>query len=440
MCTDCRVHTIKASLEAKFQDTFPQSIPACWGEHAVSYLEENGGSFPRYVRITGELFEKVIEKQLSDERFECLSFPRIIRSIEYFTHIPNDEKPHPIIEIALTVFNLGKLQDEPPSEDQTTLIEKIVELALKQDLYDPDEFVSHTFSHALNVAHYCGLLCKNKAIYRCFESIKNTFGLSDSQIRGTLNLLSFLHDSGYPHLKGRKKANHAVYSADKTDEIRENLLKILGIEGFEEFYHMFREAIFSHNADEYEKDFSHKFTTNSGEFLFSKVDEQDVRNSFAIEETDTRGPRTIQSKKRAHAAFYGRELDLEIPGDKKVGSELNVVDLEVNPYHLIRVADNLDFAFSRFSSLQQKEGFRRIYKLIRLISDKKCTQNEINNYQQELNNLKLLPEFSDLVTKLTPSSMNHFGGCEAIIQITAIKILANTMRVKLKEITTIGKI
>ena len=125
--------------------------------------------------------------------------------------------------------------------------------------------MSHGFDHGLNVARYClRIFDDNPGIQEAF----GMFQLKETQIKSSLELLSYLHDCGYPHLHGRDKGNHAVYSAFLVErEVKQPLGELLNLkEKYEDFYKLFFRAIFAHNADTDHGSYTHGFETTSGLF------------------------------------------------------------------------------------------------------------------------------------------------------------------------------
>ncbi|MCH7752244.1 MAG: hypothetical protein IH898_08840, partial [Planctomycetes bacterium] len=92
-------------------------------------------------------------------------------------------------------------------------MKKSIQFAFEQQLDDPQQYVSHAFSHAINVARYGdGVLRDNP---RLLDAFINKHQISRASADFLFQQISLLHDIGYPKqvADGFQKANHSVAGA-----------------------------------------------------------------------------------------------------------------------------------------------------------------------------------------------------------------------------------
>ncbi len=192
--------------------------------------------------------------------------------------------------------------------------------------------------------------------------------------------------------------------------------------------------------------------TDSGSFLICETTaREEVVEVFKHEETGLRSSRIKRWQEESIVEvtrLKGRKIDLFFPNDQKIGIEVSEVQLEDNPFHLIRIADNLDFADSRRSELQKmpsyenlcKQRYRR-YELERLIEgcdDKeelKGLLKEKRVVEKTINKLVKSEELKEVAGKIDEKSFKHFGGLAPItgVQISTINKNAFEISVFVKQ-------
>lgn len=446
----------------------------CWGDRIASSFPTNPTPSRLYIlaKVAGYIFEEIVVCVFTQYNIRKFTQDRITKSINFFFlpygHIP-PENDSPLVRIVKTIDQLGG-----NIEDQANLMRSLLYSAFNQHVFDPPEFVSHGFDHALNVAYYCEMVYANQAISSKFQKYH---GLGNDRILAIIKLLAYLHDCGYPYLHGREKANHAVYSADRVDEFREPLRKVFGnsILDFDNFYLDFRSAVFSHNADDDRQSFDARQATSSGSFLLMPSNKETVHRVFDYPESGLRPPREYkrpwyeyEHKDGSSERFKGRRLDLFYPKDGKLGLERVSAELTENPFQMIRIADNLDFVYERGSDLQKKPVFKELYrkrydiavkskeletfkkeriekaKRIAQLVSFEVTRRELAILEEaEIEHLQRLTELEEeiqglihayrnfilqnndlreVAAKIDGESFKHFGGCEAIVKVDDIII------------------
>lgn len=358
---------------------FPDAIAtyqnSCWGTLVKISVNGSQSSFIGHsilARRVGEIFEEVInELCLSYHSFDkkSISATKVCNLIIFFFKPlapPYKGGRAPIDKFIKTMIKLwgNTNQNLQPPLALESIAKTVLRLVVWQHLFDPEQFVSHNFAHSLMVARHSAKLFKRLNLYENCRNNTRLNNLDPKVIEGLIKLVSYLHDCGYPHLKDREKANHSVYSADKSDELKD-LLQTLLFSGdqhnqFGDFYKLFRDAIFFHNADECHslESFTHTLETDTGNFLLAPDDKMAIVTAFSGPEPGIRRKRnTIQYSPNSPAERKGRKLDLLFNNDGKLGLAYTRANLNRNPFEVVRVADNLDFAIDRLTTTQQANNF-----------------------------------------------------------------------------------
>ncbi len=416
-------------------------LTKCWGTKLECQFNLDAPQ-RTLAKTTGDIFEKVIVRLFASFNTNPFAYEKIKDSIEFF-FLRYQENASPLARIVSTIFTLGGHPN-----DQAKLAKKILQIVFTQHLFDPVEYVSHGFDHSLNVADYCVDIINNNPSVRNKFLARYKLDHNDPRLIPLVRVMAYLHDCGYPCLKGREKANHSVYSADQVDKIKESLQQVLGNgERFDKLFGDMREAIFYHNADEGPGTCRGRLPTNSGCFLLNPVDRQIVEKVFDHPEVGIRPRRHYSGGYQGYsetqaAPWPCRKLDLHYPGDKKLGLERKPAILDDNPFHIIRIADNLDFARSRMTPFQHSLDFTTLYRKRYRIGEiddllKKSPPNA-DVLEAEKATLKtdcaVLTQNNESLkkidAKINKESFKHFGGCEAVLEVKEIIFGSGVSRVK----------
>lgn len=386
-----------------------------------------------------EAFAEVITTSIAAYHLHPFQSLQLQRTINFFLGEYLDEKGgklSPLMRIAQTIHNLGRnatLVDKIVY--QKRLISLITRIVFRQHLFDPLEYVSHGFDHSLNVAKTARLVLGDYAVR---QSMEKKFGKTVDNT-ALVELLAYLHDCGYPHLHDRAKANHAMYSADLVDQLKTDLSKFLPEPAFKAL----RKAVFSHNADDKSATFDAKYCTHSGDYLLSSKETHRliVIDFFTLEEPHLRSARAPQEEPPAdpeRKKYWGRKLDLFLPKDGFIGSELTPAFLENDPLgFIIRVADNLDFSFSRFNWIQSHYAFlhlcllRHFIGVLKKKAEKAYPNESLDRLKAKAKELETLVvehlekyQILKLVEKgVNAESFRHFAGCQAIQKMTKFELI-----------------
>ncbi len=401
-----------------------QEYKNCWGIKLVQQFRGKTGL--NIAQRTGELFEHTVLKLLMSYNSRPIDFSKVFGAIDFFF------KPYPFISpngglnspLACMVITFNSLNEQ--ASIVTGLIEKVLHFALQQHVFDPPEYVSHGFDHSLKVAEHC-----EKLSQYVIESLM--YGLEPTKFVGVMKLLAYLHDCGYPHLRGRVKVTHSVLSADQVSEIVPHFQEILQLQqhSFEQLIHNFRSAIFSHNADDHDNDivFPHRLPSDTGSFLIASNTE--VVHVQAIFEHEEPGLRPVRLKReRVNGAvevsttgFKGRKMDLLYPKDSKIGlQEVEALTYE-NAFHWVRLADNLDIAYERTSEFQKTDAFKALYRKRYRIASEKSRNIDVKTLEDECVTLiRENPALEGVEEKIDGNSFKHFGGLESIIRVLNIQM------------------
>ena len=375
----------------------------------------------------------------------------------FFKEIYSDNKT-PLEIIASKVANIVKHR----SPNTKNLIKKIALLVFEQHVDDLEHFVSHGFNHSLNVANYiCDLADKTKVIKR----ISKFYDLSKRKSKFVVFLIGILHDCGYPNLEGKTKANHAVEGAIKVDELKCKLLKFLYRENSstptrirKRLFYYFRNAIFLHSADKCDRDYHAKvITRHKGAFLckIEHLEELVGKLNGEVSAIQTSHElitnylyvsneyKIIITSKRDE--FKGRAIDFNPPvngkKDEKLGLPFSRAHLSQSPFQfLIRFADNMDISKYRFSPLQRREEFQRVYHEIAENTNGETNLKIAEQICKDLS-ARTKEEIIAVAKYLDKNSRSHFGGCECIEKVVfSIALESITMVKNDKFIPKISKV
>jgi hypothetical protein len=312
-------------------------------------------------------------------------------------------KQTPVERIANRYFPLLEGETDPGKiaeikENISLHASEVVALAFRQQLDNPEKYVSHGFDHTLNVAGQAEKIVESNP--EVLEAIKKKYGLNDEQAKFANTLVAWFHDFGYPAVGERDKAAHAITGADIIDSPRIRGLhrQLLGGEEVNTDLLLadLKDSVLFHGADKVERSFDAKFTTTHGEYLvdsqnvieiFSKIsndpgvegeqnnllqifvnsEESKIELETALQEAiveyglKTKIPEIIVEDKE----YMGRSADFSTAKDKLIGLEYKPVDVMSSPLHaIVRLADNVDMTEARFSELQREPAFREVYHLL----------------------------------------------------------------------------
>ncbi|MCE5319213.1 MAG: HD domain-containing protein [Parachlamydia sp.] len=380
------------------------------------------------------MFEEIVLESCRDRSLH-FNYHSLRRSVRFFlTPFREPQEEDSLTPLERIERNIQEMASNPDNPHIAGTCRRVTQIVYIQDLLDPEEYVSHTFKHSLNVARYSDWLFagrgeeKNSARVRSNqERVEAKYQpLRYTQLRSALKLAALLHDCGYPHLHNRAKATHSIFSADKVLLLKEDLKGLLDVEdaAFDTFFGDFVKAIFYHNADKIEAIYDHCLKTTMGSFLTMRTKLDTVKAGFATREPGVSNIRPIIEEVRGN--FNGRKLDLHHKKDGLLGHELTVANLSVNFFDYLRVADNIDCENGRCSTLQNSSDFRQLYR-IRYFRTHRLTRagkDHLDNRENAiLERLRTKGDFYDnIASKLDQESFKHFGGCEAVVQIEDLKL------------------
>lgn len=447
-------------------------LEATWRELAYA------GNSPLHQKAH-QLFAKIACEQLLNFNQASFTKEKFQESILFFlSPFPSASNPTPVQRIIKTVERLGG-----NLEDKINVIEEIFSIAFRQHLFDPLEYCSHGFDHALNVADYCIMAFENnpqiKKVF--YEKITNDrkSPLIDIQYHCLLELLSYFHDCGYPHLQGREKANHAPYSAFQVErtlkiKLKPVLVSVVGNE-YPKLYEFLHTAVFTHNADGGKEEFDSVITCSSGSFLVRNRDCKHILDHFSQPEpflrTNTINVQEMDEEKlkemKKKGPLTGRIIDLVFPNDAILGSRKFIAILSENPLHIIRIGDNMDVTRFRLTEFQRSEAFKKVLecrhkigqvqeRLAKFLKEtealakktkfpmslawqecfakteiyKKAVDEVVRKLENQcdvwIKYSKYKENFTLVNRNVNEFSFRHFAGCRAIEKVTKIDITADS--------------
>jgi hypothetical protein len=330
-------------------------------------------------------------------------------------------------ERVLTIYrNLLLGREQITQEEQSLLIEHldfILRKGMDQDLNNPENYVSHGFKHTLNVVEYIDQII---AIHpEIIKNLEEKYGISSQQARFLMENVGLFHDFGYPESESKhlSKVNHSKTGADVINneytEIngRKILIKDVLVSIFNnnrEIVRDLRNAVLMHNADKNDHNYAVKIITDQGEFLTEEnyllmaCGRFDVQYIYVSLEDKERAEEMVEELKNSLTEFYGSKIpeikivDEKYPGRKLdksdyLGLEFFKVSLTEEPLlAAIRLADNMDMAYSRLSSLQKEKLFRDYYYAL---GDENNLFYESNRNVEEVFEMANKAEESDLKNK-----------------------------------------
>lgn len=337
------------------------------------------------------------------------------RTIDYFVRMPLD--PHgkekfnevpPVVRIAEVLEYVDSEHDRSEQERieyEVAIkgyLEEVLELAFEQHWQNPEQYVSHDFSHSMRTAEFAmdiaaafaetGELRDSPII----GSMMEKYGITSGEAMLLLYHSNMCHDCGYVHLKGRHKSVHAMAGAElqARDKLVDSLKGLVTSPDadLDALVHDMQQSIFMHGADVPAKKFQIRVYTDRGTFLTTAENlEQAVRGlsepggseigkarrieriEFAEDIVDTTeleeavaavAPDAFIDQVRQNF-FIGRTTDLQINGDKVLGLEYTETTPFDNPMlALLRLADNLDLTKERLISVKQHPAYLEIIRLM----------------------------------------------------------------------------
>lgn len=377
--------------------------------------EKNGEEKESKQQFLAELTEQLVHtlRQLTIESQENPDKPneKITKTLKYFlTEVESDSleadkiRQTPVDKIAAKYYPLLEGVTDPKriteiKEYISLHASEVVALAFRQQLDNPEKYVSHGFDHTLNVASQAEKIVESNP--EVLEAIKIKYGLGDDEQAKLVNILvAWFHDFGYPAVGERDKAAHAITGADIIDSPRIRGLHRQLFAGEEVNMELLladlKEAVLFHGADKIERSFDAKFTTTHGEYL---VDSQNVIEIFSKisndHETEDEGGKLLtifvnsednrieleSALQKAiveyglktkipeiiveNKEYVGRSADLISKKDRLIGLEYKPVDVMSSPLQaIVRLADNVDMTQARFSELQREPAFKEVYHLL----------------------------------------------------------------------------
>jgi hypothetical protein len=402
------------------------STDPCWGLTLSKQDEGTDEIFKDLLQTTGRVFEKVVSEFLNNGNHidKQRKLKKTVSSFFEKYHVSNEDSTNsPLIRVVTTVYSLGFTHVHTLS-----LMEKLLKIFFSQHFDDLPKYVSHGFNHSINVAYHCEQLFLSKGseeITRINNFFKSKYPYiyekdSSEKAIALIKLHAYLHDCGYPSLYGMEKANHSFLSACKVDEIREDLRGILGIDdNFDNLFDDFRHAIFFHNADTGNVNFRHKVKTGLGNFLAKGENKDRVVESF-----QKKLKFSEVNVEDLSDDVQGRVLDLDVAKDNLMGLEKKIGILAKNPFHLIRIGDNLDFVRSRMTEAQQQPDFIKVCKDLFELRDKEQSKllsstveiwDKLKKKESDFDGMTIGKEKNN---DINSESYLHFGGCYGVSKVS----------------------
>lgn len=317
---------------------------------------------------------------------EGIDTERIQATTLYFTQEDKRLGMSPIQKIT-EVY--GLLSNQAHAADIQDHAKVLLKLAFEQQLENPPQYLSHGFDHTMNVLRYTETVIDQNPYF--IEAMTKKYQLTPEVARFMLLNVAFFHDFGYPSVGNRGKSVHSLIGAEiasqaKMQELHTKLLLLQN----EELLKDFSKAILYHNADSKKQVFQTKLSFGGGELLLPDITDIDTVTACAQERTlgalteivttDQNAAsvlkeslqkaglnipvETLTAEENNYTPFFvGRPFDRVEKSDQRLGLEYREVDPVQDPMAaIIRLADNMDIAKSRFVGIQDEEGFKAIYK------------------------------------------------------------------------------
>lgn len=308
-------------------------------------------------------------------------------------------------------------------------MQKTIKLAFDQHLENPEQYTSHGFDHTLNVTNNVRqVYTQNPAIV---QSLQDIYGVTEGEAKFLLENVAIYHDFGYAYVGERNKAAHVLSSAElfNTPQMRENFRSLLHTDLNDELYNeLFErtvEAILHHGSDKIQDDYDLMVKTSHGEILTKVEYLSEVLEFFALAQTPTQTEKVVEyisainsetlekvmsvlssletnipafedDRSQYKYGYQGRFLDLNQKGDNKLGLEMHQTDIvSDDPLHTIRIADNMDEAYSRLTPMQTHPAFQEIYETFgyELVGGKKSI--ELKMLEERAKSLHVSSEFTE---------------------------------------------
>jgi hypothetical protein len=284
----------------------------------------------------------------------------------------------------------GQLADQDLAEILKSMVSRLGEPALEQQMGNPQQYVSHGFDHSERVAAYTAMIVS--AYPEIAEKAASKYNVSPALARLLFQVLAHWHDVGYPDLDGRPKATHGLSGASRFDSVAGELNRLIARENgrADQVLSDMRKAIRLHSADVDAGPYPINVKTDRGSLLVPDVDALEKlvhhysassRRTHQILAIEIRGDHAKELEGRINNAlesrssgqpinvtadekkpdYTGRPTSLDKNNKVKVGLRYTDQELTKNPFAIIRFADNLDMAADRLSPLQRTPAFRAMY-------------------------------------------------------------------------------
>ena len=280
-------------------------------------------------------------------------------------------------------------------EPKSGLWKKLSEFAFYQTLDNPPQYNSHGFDHSINVTSYVEMIYKQ--VPEFVDKVKNSYWLNEKASQFVLKMTGILHDFWYPETENIKapKSLHGALGAILFEKniMPEFKIQIKSMEpniteeNLTQLCKDMYNAVFFHSADKVEVTYNGKMIYKDMEFLFEDAESvnsildalnqswmftDQIDKGEITFEINSKNPELVEKIKKEYGektkgnkdkviaqdkAFKGRKVGNDIPW---VGIEFQTSSIDSPLSSIIRIADNLDIAYSRLSPLQKDPWFRDI--------------------------------------------------------------------------------
>ena len=275
----------------------------------------------------------------------------------------------------------------------------VLKRGFDQHVDNPGKYVSHGFNHTLNVVGYADSIMTT--FPEIVTKVEEKYSLSEQRAKFLLRNVALFHDFGYPisELRQLKKENHSVTGAGvlnnsqtevvgKKMSVRNLLVNIFNEDAAKDLI----DSVAKHNADKVENFYPMKIDIGDASFLSLGEDTEEVYKAgkelggTGIKRIFVCFDNPVEGKNFAvdfaarfmRTAFNQGDSSVDLPeivvesgkgykgrsfGKNNVlGLEYSEVTLMDDPLSaVIRLADNMDIAASRFSDLQREPLFQAYY-------------------------------------------------------------------------------
>ncbi|MCX6824180.1 MAG: hypothetical protein NT085_03560 [candidate division SR1 bacterium] len=330
-------------------------------------------------------------------------------------------------------------------EPKSDLGKKINEYAFYQTLDNPPQYNSHGFDHSINVTSYVEMIYKQ--VPEFVDKVKNSYGLNEKTSQFVLKMTGVLHDFGYPETETIKapKSLHGplgaiLFEKNIMPEFKKQIQLMdpnITEENLNQVCKDMYNAVFFHSADKVEVTYNGKMTYKNMTFLFEdalgvdgivdalnksgmftdQIDKGEIIFEINSEKTDLSdkiktkyGDKNVTTQAKE---FKGRKVGNDIPG---VGIEFQTSSIDSPLSSIIRIADNLDIAYSRLSPTQKDPGFRDIIHSF----GPECTGGKL---------MELMEKYDDAIKDLEKGKVEQVDVDKALSKIQ--EFIKNNSKIKI---------